>query len=104
MYRRFNDLINREDHEGIYIFYNADIDDNGLLTAIQDYNKNGTGDLKKMGESKSIVYLGDSDKTWANLEGIGKNMLGWKTAYKFVRYKKRSCKEVLVMGKAAGGK
>ena len=106
MYRRFMDLFKEEEHAGISIFYNAKIDNNGIFTAIADFNReneNGTETLKKIGESKSIIYLGEDVKFRDDLKGIGTTM-GWKTALKFVRYKNHSCKQVLAIGKAAGAK
>ena len=104
MYRRFMDLFKKDEHAGISIFYNAKIDNNGIFTAIQDFTRsNGTEALKKIGESKSIIYLGEDVKFRDDLKGLATSM-GWKTALKFVRYKKQSCKQVLAIGKAAGDK
>ena len=72
MYNRFMELINEPDHIGISIFSNAKVDQNGILAAVADFHRHN-GSLAKYGETKSIRYFGDSEKTRTELEGALEN-------------------------------
>ena len=100
MYQRFMEMINETDHLGISIFNNAKVDQTGILAAIADFHRRNES-LAKYGESKSIRYYGESEKTRTELEPLGRE-LNWKTALKSVYYKERRCSiKALIIGKGA---
>merc|ERR1739838_1242697 len=58
IYRRFIDMMEKPEHEGISVFSNAHVDHNGILEAIADLKKNVS--LAKFGKSKSFRVYGGS--------------------------------------------
>ena len=100
IYRRFTKMINETNRHSISIFNGAKVDHNGILEAIKDLARLHNGSLAKFGESNSIRYFGDSEKTKKDLKSVGK-VLKWKMATKYVSYKNQSCGEALVIGKGA---
>ena len=99
IYRRFMEMIVDANHTGISIFNNVNIDHNGIMGAIADFQRNN-GSLAKYGETKSIKVYGGTDKTRNELKALGPQMK-WKTAIKYVSYQNKSCGLALVIGKGA---
>ena len=92
--------MNTEGVQGISIFLNAHLDQDGMEDAMKALKKNPDKKIEKWAKSKSFRYYGGLMHEGLHFQNLS-TILGWNSSLKYVEYKNQSCGEVVIVGNGA---